>query len=104
MRSKEESNELKKEVKRLFYEGYKNTEIAKELGISEAYVRGILYIKDKELIKEWRLINEWYKKYKNKKKRRQQAQQMEILIPWDEYSKGTGWIWNELMYSADTDK
>ena len=98
MRSKEEAEELRQEVKRLWQSGCRKEEIARELGITEDYVRKIVTLKnvkvivDKELLEEWDRVHKWYQRYKESERRRQQDARMNVLIAWEDYSKGTGWL------------
>ncbi len=96
MRSKEEAAELRQEVVRLYLEGMSRTEIAEELGITVEYTKKILNVHDsavsKELLKKWKELHDWYRRYRELEQRRQQDARMSILIAWEDYSKGPGWL------------
>lgn len=47
---------------------------------------------DMKLWEEWRRVYKWYKQYKELKQRQQEIAREAILIPWDDYSKGLGWL------------
>lgn len=38
------------------------------------------------------MVHNWYRQYQERQRMRQQEAQRNILIPWDEYSKGTRWL------------
>ena len=99
MRSHEEAEELRHEAKRLWQEGWKKKNIARELGITEDYVRKMITFKegdrvknDKELLEEWDRVHKWHQRYKESERRRQQDARMSVLIAWEDYSKGTRWL------------
>lgn len=96
MRSKEEAAELKREVIRLYLKGMSRADIAEELGITVEYTRKILNINDtavnRELMQKWKEIHDWYRRYRELEQRRQQDTRMSILIAWEDYSKGPGWL------------
>lgn len=99
MQIKGERKALREEIIRLKVEqGYRTDVIARELGLESVYVRKVIKhynnscITRQKFMKEWEWVYKWYRQYQERQQLRQQEIQRNILIPWDEYSKGTRWL------------
>lgn len=99
MQIKGERKALREEIIRLkVEEGYRTDVIARELGLESSYVRNVIKsykdacITRQKFMKDWEWVHKWYRQYQERKRMWQQEAQRNILIPWDEYSKGTRWL------------
>lgn len=99
MQIKGERKVLREKIIRLKTEqGYRTDVITKDLRVEKSFVRKVLKNYNdvcttrQKFMKEWAQVHKWYRRYQERQQLRQQEAQRNILIPWDEYSKGTRWL------------
>lgn len=99
-RTQKEKEELIEQIRIMSNAGKSNTAIAKELGMKMNTVRiykhdaGITQEGEKKTMEykylhdEWTRVHEWYLRYKSGDLKIKP----ELLIPWEDYSRGTAWL------------